>query len=91
MKTRRVRIDVSNSVNDDRRGGRMGRDNRRDNYEDSERTSGDWRSGPRDEVQPPDGDSFRSRYDNRDRRDDRECITMNFYIYLSDLSIEKQW
>lgn len=69
----------------------MGRDNRRDNYEDSERTSGDWRSGPRDEVQPPDGDSFRSRYDNRDRRDDRECITMNFYIYISDLSIEKQW
>ncbi|XP_003703921.1 eukaryotic translation initiation factor 4B isoform X1 [Megachile rotundata] len=72
MKTRRVRIDVSNSVNDDRRGGRMGRDNRRDNYDDSERTSGDWRSGPRDETLPSDGDSYRSRYDNRDRRDDRD-------------------
>lgn len=73
MKARRVRIDVSNSVNDDRRGGRMGRDNRRDNYDDPERTSGDWRSGPRDEN-PSEGDSYRSRYDNRDRdrRDDRE-------------------
>ncbi|CAK9830168.1 Eukaryotic translation initiation factor 4B [Anthophora retusa] len=71
MKTRRVRIDVSNSVNDDRRGGRMGRDNRRDNYDDPERTSGDWRSGPRDEN-PPEGDSYRSRYDNRDRRDNRD-------------------
>nr|XP_034174090.1 eukaryotic translation initiation factor 4B [Osmia lignaria] len=72
MKTRRVRIDVSNSVNDDRRGGRMGRDNRRDNYDDSERTSGDWRSGPRDENIAGDGDSYRSRYDNRDRREDRD-------------------
>ncbi|XP_078037415.1 eukaryotic translation initiation factor 4B [Augochlora pura] len=73
MKTRRVRIDVLNSSNDDRRGGRMGRDNRRDAYDDPERTSGDWRSGPRDSV-PADGDSYRSRYDNRDRdrRDDRE-------------------
>ncbi|XP_017765861.1 PREDICTED: eukaryotic translation initiation factor 4B-like isoform X2 [Eufriesea mexicana] len=72
MKTRRVRIDVSNTIIDDRRGGRMGRDNRRDNYDDSERTSGDWRSGPRDENLPSDGDSYRGRYDNRDRRDDRE-------------------
>ncbi|KOX68213.1 Eukaryotic translation initiation factor 4B [Melipona quadrifasciata] len=72
MKTRRVRIDISNSVNDDRRGGRMSRDNRRDNDYDSERTSGDWRSGPRDENLTSDGDSYRSRYDNRDRRDDRE-------------------
>ncbi|XP_033353992.1 eukaryotic translation initiation factor 4B [Bombus vosnesenskii] len=72
MKTRRVRIDVSNSVNDDRRGGRMGRDNRRDNDYDPERTSGDWRSGPRDENLTSEGDSYRSRYDNRDRRDDRE-------------------
>ncbi|XP_076296525.1 eukaryotic translation initiation factor 4B isoform X2 [Lasioglossum baleicum] len=73
MKTRRVRIDVMNSSNDDRRGGRMGRDNRRDGYDDPERTSGDWRSGPRDS--PADGDSYRSRYDNRDRdrRDDREA------------------
>nr|XP_033336858.1 eukaryotic translation initiation factor 4B isoform X2 [Megalopta genalis] len=73
MKTRRVRIDVLNSSNDDRRGGRMGRDNRRDTYDDPERTSGDWRSGPRDSV-PADGDSYRSRYDNRDRdrRDDRD-------------------
>ncbi|KAL0119435.1 hypothetical protein PUN28_007731 [Cardiocondyla obscurior] len=69
IKTRRVRIEVSNSSNDDRRGGRMGRDNRRDNYDDPERTSGDWRSGPREELQ--DTDSYRSRYD-RDRRDDRE-------------------
>ncbi|EFN64292.1 Eukaryotic translation initiation factor 4B [Camponotus floridanus] len=74
IKTRRVRIEVSNSSNDDRRGGRMGRDNRRDNYDDPERTSGDWRSGPREEL---DEDSYRSRYDkdrfdNRDRRDDRE-------------------
>lgn len=73
MKTRRVRIDVMNSSNDDRRGGRMGRDNRREGYDDPERTSGDWRSGPRDSI-PADGDSYRSRYDNRDRdrRDDRE-------------------
>ncbi|XP_025153882.1 eukaryotic translation initiation factor 4B-like [Harpegnathos saltator] len=70
IKTRRVRIEVSNSSNDERRGGRMGRDNRRDNYDDPERTSGDWRSGPREELL--DGDSYRSRYDNRDRRDDRE-------------------
>ncbi|XP_043252681.1 eukaryotic translation initiation factor 4B-like isoform X1 [Colletes gigas] len=76
MKARRVRIDVSNSINDDRRGGRMGRDNRRDNYDDVERTSGDWRSGTRDENAPAEGDtSYRSRYDNRDRdrRDDREA------------------
>lgn len=70
IKTRRVRIEVSNSSNDERRGGRMGRDNRRDNYDDPERTSGDWRSGPREELL--DGDSYRGRYDNRDRRDDRE-------------------
>ncbi|XP_020296060.1 eukaryotic translation initiation factor 4B-like [Pseudomyrmex gracilis] len=82
IKTRRVRIEVSNSSNDDRRGGgRMGRDGRRDNYDDPERTSGDWRSGPREELL--DSDSYRSRYDrdrydnkdrfdNRDRRDDRE-------------------
>ncbi|XP_070165895.1 eukaryotic translation initiation factor 4B [Polyergus mexicanus] len=75
IKTRRVRIEVSNSSNDDRRGSRMGRDNRRDNYDDPERTSGDWRSGPREDLQ--DEDSYRSRYDkdrydNRDRRDDRD-------------------
>ncbi|EGI64458.1 Eukaryotic translation initiation factor 4B [Acromyrmex echinatior] len=75
IKTRRVRIEVSNSSNDDRRSGRMGRDSRRDNYDDPERTSGDWRSGPREDLL--DGDSYRSRYDrdrydNRDRRDDRE-------------------
>ncbi|XP_054003449.1 eukaryotic translation initiation factor 4B-like isoform X1 [Hylaeus anthracinus] len=79
MKARRVRIDVSNSVNDDRRGGRMGRDSRRDTYDDPERTSGDWRSGPRDETLPSDGDSYRSRYDNRDRdrRDDRESSELD--------------
>jgi len=54
----------------------MGRDNRRDNYDDPERTSGDWRSGPREEL---DEDSYRSRYDkdrfgNRDGRDDRESM-----------------
>ncbi|XP_071646164.1 uncharacterized protein Eif4b isoform X2 [Temnothorax longispinosus] len=70
IKTRRVRIEVSNSSNDDRRGGRMGRDNRRDNYDDPERTSGDWRSGPREDLS--EGDSYRSRYDNRDRFDNRE-------------------
>ncbi|KAL6268813.1 hypothetical protein P5V15_001937 [Pogonomyrmex californicus] len=69
IKTRRVRIEVSNSSNDDRRGGRMGRDSRRDTYDDPERTSGDWRSGPREDLL--DGDSYRSRYD-KDRRDDRE-------------------
>lgn len=72
MKTRRVRIEVSNSSNDDRRGGRMGRDNRRDGYDDPERMSGDWRSGPRDDSSVTDGDSYRSRYDNRDRREDRD-------------------
>lgn len=78
-----MRIEVSNSSNDDRRGGRMGRDNRRDNYDDPERTSGDWRSGPREDLS--DGDSYRSRYDrdrfdNRDRRDDREStyVLSNF-------------
>ncbi|XP_032682160.1 eukaryotic translation initiation factor 4B-like [Odontomachus brunneus] len=70
IKSRRVRIEVSNNSNDERRGGRMGRDSRRDNYDDPERTSGDWRSGPREELL--DGDNYRSRYDNRDRRDDRE-------------------
>ncbi|XP_015590284.1 eukaryotic translation initiation factor 4B [Cephus cinctus] len=74
IKTRRVRIEVSNSSNDERRGGRMGRDNRRDNYDDPDRTSGDWRSGPREEISSSDGDRFRSRggFENRDRRDDRE-------------------
>lgn len=59
----------------------MGRDNRRDNYDDPERTSGDWRSGPREELQ--DEDSYRSRYDNRDRRDDRESMytLSKLYIY----------
>lgn len=60
----------------------MGRDNRRDNYDDPERTSGDWRSGPREELLDS-GDSYRSRYDrdrfdNRDRRDDRESM----YIFI---------
>lgn len=72
MKTRRIRIEVSNSSNDDRRGGRMGRDNRRDAYDDPERTSGDWRSGPREDASLTDGDSYRNRFDNRDRRDDRD-------------------
>lgn len=80
-----MRIEVSNSSNDDRRGGRMGRDSRRDNYDDPERTSGDWRSGPREEL--PDGDSYRSRYDrdrfdNRDRRDDRESMYIFFFLIL---------
>ncbi|XP_043678563.1 eukaryotic translation initiation factor 4B isoform X1 [Vespula pensylvanica] len=72
MKTRRIRIEVSNSSNDERRGGRMGRDNRRDNYDDPERTSGDWRSRPRDEPPNSEGDSYRSRYDNRDRDRERD-------------------
>lgn len=73
MKARRVRIDLPN--NDDRRGGRMGRDSRRDGFDDSERISGDWRSGPRDDN-ASEGDSYRSRYNNRDRRgDDRESST----------------
>lgn len=55
----------------------MGRDNRRDNYDDPERTAGDWRSGPREES-ASDSDRYRSRgtggggFDNKDRRDDRE-------------------
>jgi len=63
----------------------MGRDSRRDNYDDPERTSGDWRSGPREDLL--NGDSYRSRYDNRDRydrdrRDDRESTYIFiFYIY----------
>lgn len=61
----------------------MGRDNRRDNYDDPERTSGDWRSGPREDLQ--DEDSYRSRYDkdrydNRDRRDDRDSMCVCVYI-----------
>ncbi|KAI4503558.1 hypothetical protein M0802_000961 [Mischocyttarus mexicanus] len=71
MKTRRVRIEVSNSSNDERRGGRLGRDNRRDNYDDPERTSGDWRSRPRDEP-ASEGDSYRRPYDNRERERERE-------------------
>lgn len=65
----------------------MSRDSRRDNYDDPERTSGDWRSGPREELS--DGDSYRSRYDrdrydnrdrfdNRDRREDRESTYIFF-------------
>ncbi|KAG7197491.1 hypothetical protein KM043_013338 [Ampulex compressa] len=73
IKTRRVRIEVSNSSNDERRGGRMGRDNRRDNYDDIDRSSGDWRSGPREESTTSDSDFYRSRYDNRERRDDRDA------------------
>ncbi|XP_008554817.1 eukaryotic translation initiation factor 4B [Microplitis demolitor] len=75
IKTRRVRIEVSNSSNEERRGaGRMGmgRDNRRDGYDDPERTSGDWRSKPREEPSGGD-DRFRSRgFDNRERREERE-------------------
>lgn len=73
IKTRRVRIDVSNSGNDDRRGGRMGmgRDNRRDGFDDPERTSGDWRSKPREEPSGGD-DRFRSRGGFESRREDRE-------------------
>lgn len=75
VKTRRVRIDVSNSSNEERRGGgRMGmnRDNnRRDGYDDPERTSGDWRSKPREEPSGGNDDRFRSR-GNFDRREDRE-------------------
>lgn len=68
IKTRRVRIEVSNSSNDERRG-RMNRDNRRDNYEDSEqRTAGDWRSGPREEP----SDRYRSRFDGRDKDGERD-------------------
>ncbi|XP_012286861.1 eukaryotic translation initiation factor 4B [Orussus abietinus] len=70
IKTRRVRIEVSNSSNDDRRSGsRMGRDSYRD---DPERTSGDWRSGPREDSS--DRDRFRSYggFDNR-RGEDREA------------------
>ncbi|XP_063976536.1 eukaryotic translation initiation factor 4B isoform X2 [Diachasmimorpha longicaudata] len=73
IKTRRVRIEVSNSSNDDRRGGRMGmgRDNRRDGYDDPERTSGDWRSTPREAPSGGD-DRFRSRgFDNREDREGR--------------------
>lgn len=79
MQSRRIRIEISNSSNEERRGGRMGRDNRRDGgFEDSEqRTSSDWRSGPRDETSS-DSDRYRGRggYENRDRdrdrKDDRE-------------------
>ncbi|XP_033224346.1 eukaryotic translation initiation factor 4B-like isoform X2 [Belonocnema kinseyi] len=75
LQSRRIRIEVSNSSNDERRGGRMGRDNRRDGgFEDSEqRTSGDWRSGPRDDG-PSDGDRYRNRggFENRDRDRDRK-------------------
>ncbi|XP_066598017.1 eukaryotic translation initiation factor 4B-like isoform X2 [Prorops nasuta] len=66
IKNRPIRIDVSNSSNDDRRGGRMGRDNRRDGYDDPERTSGDWRSGTREDTSAMDNDRYRSRFDNRD-------------------------
>lgn len=52
----------------------MGRD-RRDGYDDPERTAGDWRSGPRDDSAPAESDRYRSRgsgFDNKDRRDDRD-------------------
>lgn len=83
LQSRRIRIEVSNSSNDERRGGRMGRDNRRDGgFEDSEqRTSGDWRSGPRDDG-PSDGDRYRSRggFENRDRDRDRKEEREGKYI-----------
>lgn len=62
-----MRIEVSNSNNDDRRGGRLGRDNRRENYDNPDRTSGDWRSGPREESSS-ESDSYRNRYDRRPER-----------------------
>lgn len=72
-----MRIEVSNSNSDDRRGRmNMGRDyGRRDNYDDADRNSTDWRAGPRDEPSSAEGDRFRSRgggFDRGDRREDRE-------------------
>lgn len=76
LKNRRVRIEVSSSANDDRRG-RMNRDRRDDRgFGDPDRTTGDWRSGPREEL-PYEGDRDRDRYRPRgggfeSRREDRE-------------------
>lgn len=75
LQSRRIRIEISNSSNDERRGGRMGRDNRRDGgFDDSDqRNFSDWRSGPRDESSS-DSDRYRGRggYENRDRDRDRK-------------------
>ena len=87
LQNRRIRIEISNNSNDVRRGGRMGRDNRREGgFEDSERATGDWRSGPREEG-PSDGDRYRSRgggggggFENRDRDRDRKDDREGKYI-----------
>lgn len=64
LKNRRIRIEVAdNSDNDRKRGGRM--DNNRDRPDRSEITSGDWRSRPR--VDPPEMSRNRSSGFSRDR------------------------
>ncbi|OXU29418.1 hypothetical protein TSAR_009296 [Trichomalopsis sarcophagae] len=70
LKSRRVRIEVSNNTSDDRRGrmGRMG-DSRRDYGDDPERTTGDWRSArmaANDNGGDDREDRYRSRFSNRD-------------------------
>ncbi|KAJ8674776.1 hypothetical protein QAD02_010562 [Eretmocerus hayati] len=76
LKARRVRIEVSNSSNDDRRRmGRMG-DSRGRDWNDEERTTGDWRSARAERMDDDERDGgrddrFRSRGfggrdDNRD-------------------------
>ncbi|KAB0800526.1 hypothetical protein PPYR_06266 [Photinus pyralis] len=64
LKNRRIRIEVAdNSDNDRKRGGRM--DNNRDRSDRSEITSGDWRSRPR--VDPPEMSRSRNSGFSRDR------------------------
>lgn len=46
IRGRRIKIDVAESEGDRRRGGQRGLRDRDSNY-DSERTLGDWRSGPK--------------------------------------------
>ncbi|KAK4882866.1 hypothetical protein RN001_006185 [Aquatica leii] len=63
LKNRRIRIEIAdNSDNDRKRGGRM--DNNRDRQDRSDVTSGDWRSRPR--TEPPEPERNRGGF-NRDR------------------------
>ncbi|CAG2058397.1 unnamed protein product, partial [Timema podura] len=70
IKQRHIRIEVAdNSQDDRRRGGMRGSDRDRDR-DGPDRTTTDWRSGPRDELAPdPDRERDRGGFRDKDSRD----------------------
>nr|CAD7197530.1 unnamed protein product [Timema douglasi] len=70
IKQRHIRIEVAdNSQDDRRRGGMRGSDRDRDR-DGPDRTTTDWRSGPRDELAPdPDRERDRGGFRDKDGRD----------------------